>query len=71
MLLFRVKGLKLAIYNINKYIFISIYIFIIKKNNIKILYRIYKEIYFINNLKVYILLNNNIIGPKKIILDIA
>ena len=57
-------------HNINKYILISIYIFIIK-NNIKILYRIYKKIHFINNFKVHILLNNNIINFKKIMLNVV
>ena len=57
-------------HNINKYILISIYIFIIK-NNIKILYRIYKKIYFINNFKVHILLNNKIINFKKIMLNVV
>ena len=66
---FYVKNLKLIIYNIDEYVLISTYIFIVK-NNIKILYRIYKKIHFIDNLKAYILLNNNIINFKKIVLNI-
>ena len=65
----RIKNLKLTIYNINEYILIFIYILIIK-NDIIIFYRITKEIYFVNNLKVYILINNNIIEPEKIVLNI-
>ena len=40
------------------------------KNNIRILYRILKKIYLINNLKTYILIENNIIELKEIILNI-
>ena len=69
-LLFRIKGLESAIYDIIKYVLILIYISIVKKDDIKILYRIYKELYFINNLKAYILLSNNVIDSKKIVFDI-
>ena len=58
-------------YNIAKYILILIYISVIKKDDIKILYRIYKEIHFVDNLKTYMLLSNNVIDFKKIVLDIA
>ena len=37
----------------------------------KILTYIYKEIYIINNLKAKILIKNNILEPKKIIIDIT
>ena len=40
---------------------ILIYLFIIKSDDIKILYRIIREIYLINDLKAYILIENNII----------
>ena len=66
----RIKGLGLTIYNINKYILIPIYIPTIK-DGVNILYRILKEIFLVDNLKVYILLGNNIIGPKRIVLDIS
>ena len=65
-----IKNLKSTMHDINKYILISIYIFIVK-NDIKILCRIYKEIHFINNLKAYILLNNNIISFEKIVLNVT
>ena len=65
----RVKDFKLIMHNIDKYILILTYIFIVK-NNIKIFYRIYKEIYFIDNLKAYMLLNNDIINLKKIVLNV-
>ena len=41
------------------------------KNNIRILYRILREIYLINNLKTYILIENNIIELKEIVLNIS
>ena len=52
-----------------KYVLISIYISAIK-GDINILYRILRKIYLIDNLKVYILLNNNVIDLKRIILNI-
>ena len=64
-----IKDLKLIIYNINEYILIFIYISVIK-NDIIIFYRIIKKIYLVNNLKAYILINNNIIKPEKIVLNI-
>ena len=42
----------------------------VKKNNIRVLYRILKEIYLINNFKTYILIENNIIKLKEIVLNI-
>ena len=57
-------------HDIDKYTLISIYIFIIK-DDIKVLYLIYKKIHFINNLKIHILLNNDIISFKKIVLNIT
>ena len=50
---------------------INEYIFIIKETEINILYRIQREIYFVDNLKVYILLNNDIISFEKIIFNIV
>ena len=43
----------------------------VKKNSIKILYRILREIYLINNLKTYILIENNIVKLKEIVLNIS
>ena len=40
------------------------------KDDIKILYRIFREIYLVNNLKTYLLIDNNIIDLEKIVLDI-
>ena len=40
------------------------------KNSIKILYYILREIYLINNLKTYILIENNIIELKEIVLNV-
>ena len=65
-----IKGLGLVIYNTNEYVLIPIFIPAVK-DDINILYRIFREIYLVDNLKVYMLLGNNIIGPKRIILDIS
>ena len=70
-LFLRIKDLKLTTYDIAKYVLILIYISVIKKDDIKVLYRIHREIYFVNNLKTYMLLSNNVIDLEKIILDIA
>ena len=40
------------------------------KDDIKILCRIFREIYLVNNLKTYLLIDNNIIDLEKIVLDI-
>ena len=45
-------------------------IFKVKKNNIRVLYRFLREIYLINNLKIYILIKNNIIELKEIVLNV-
>ena len=57
-------------HNTNEYILILIYISA-NKNDIKILYRIFKEIYLVSNLKTHLLIDNNIIDLKKIVLNIA
>ena len=67
----RVKGLNLAIYDTNEYILILIYISISKKDDIKVLCRIFREIHLVSNLKAHLLINNNIIDSKKIMLNIA
>ena len=66
----RVKGLDLATHDINEYILILIYIST-SKDDIKILYRIFREIYLVNNLKAYLLIDNNVIDLEKIMLNIA
>ena len=40
------------------------YVFDVKKNDIKILYRIVKEIHLIDDLKTHMLIENNIIDSK-------
>ena len=59
----RIKGLSIAIYNINDYILILIYLPRIK-DGIKVLYRIIREIYLVDNLKAYILIRNDIVSPE-------
>ena len=65
-----IKDLELIIHNIDKYVLILIYIPIVR-DDIKVFYRIYKEIHLINNLKAHMLLNNDIINSKKIILNVS
>ena len=49
---------------------ISIFISEVKKNNMRILYRILRKIYLINNFQTYMLIENNIIELKEIVLNI-
>ena len=67
----RIKGLGSAIYNINKYMLIPIYLRNLKRNNNKTLTYITRKIYLINNLKVNLLIKNNIMKSKKIRLDVS
>jgi len=69
-LLLRIKGINSAIYKINKYIIIFIYVPGVKDNSIKVLYYIRREIHFIGDLKAKILISNDIIGLEKIVIDI-
>ena len=50
---------------------ISIYLPDLKRNNNKALTYIIREIYLINNLKINLLIRNNIIRLKKIILNVS
>lgn len=47
-----------------EYVLIPIYIPGIKKDGIKVLCRIVREIYLVENLKVYMLIGNDIVGPE-------
>ena len=67
---FRVKKLKSTMHDIDEYMFIFIYIFKNKQNDIKKLYRILRKIYFVENLKAHILINNIIIDFEKIVINI-
>ena len=68
---FRVKDLESIMHDMNKYVLMLMYILTIKKDDIKVFYRIYKEIHFVDNLKTYMLLKNDIIGLKKIVLNVV
>ena len=61
---FRVKGLNVIMHDTNQYVLILIYIFDIKKDYIKILYRIIKEIHLINDFKTHMFIENNIVESK-------
>ena len=67
----RIKSLNLAIYDINEYVLILIFILAIRKDDIKVLYRIFREIYLVSNLKAHLLIDNNVIDSKKVMLDIV
>ena len=58
-------------YDIAEYVLISIYIPVIKEDDIKVLYRIHREIHLVDNLKTHMLLSNDVIDSEKIILDIS
>ena len=59
----RVKGLSVIMHKTNQYVLISIYVSDIK-DDIKILYRIIKEIHLIDDFKTHIFIENNIVESK-------
>ena len=67
---FRVKGLGVTIYETNQYVLILMYVSDVKEDDIKILYRIIKEIHLIDDLKTHIFIKNDIVEPKQIVLDV-
>ena len=67
----RVKELDSTMHNIDKYMLILIYLLDLKRNDYKALTYIIREIYLINNLKVNLLIRNDIIKSKKIILNVS
>ena len=69
--LLRVKGLNSTIHDINEYILMLIYISSSKKDDIKILCRIFREFYLISNSKTHLFIDNNIIDLEKIMLNIV
>ena len=66
----RVKGLGSAMHDTNEYVLIPMYIPATKGDK-RVLCRIYREVHLVDNLKAHMLLGNDIIGPEKIVLDIA
>ena len=67
----RVKGLDSIMHNIDEYVLILMYLLGLKRDNNKALTCIMREIYLINNLKINLLIRNNIIELKKIILNVS
>ena len=67
----RVKGLGSAMHDTDEYVLVPIYIPAVRKDGIKVLCRIHREIHLVDNLKAHMLLGNDIIGPEKIVLDVA
>ena len=41
------------------------------RNRTKLLYRIDREIYLVSNLKVYMLIGNDIVEPEQIMLNVS
>ena len=60
----RIKDFNVIIHDINQYILILMYISDIKKNDVKILYRIIREIHLIDDFKIYIFIENDIVELK-------
>jgi hypothetical protein len=70
--LLKVRGLGTSKYKTLKYIINPLYLPAVEKDTDRnVLIYIRKEIYIINNLRAKILIRNNIIGPKKIVINIA
>ena len=67
----RVKDLNSTMHDTNEYILILIYISTSKKDDIKILYRIFREIYLVSDLKTHLFIDNNVIDLEKIVFNIA
>ena len=67
----RIKGLNSTIHDIDEYILILIYISASRKDDIEILYRIFREIYLVSDLKAHLLIDNNIIDLKRIVFNIV
>ena len=61
---FRVKDLNVIMHKMNQYILILMYVSGVKKDNIKILYRIIKKIHLIDDFKTHIFIENNIVESK-------
>ena len=58
-------------HNIDKYMLILMYFLDLKRNNNKALIYIVREIYLINDLKVNLLMRNNIMKSEKIMLNVS
>ena len=67
----RVRRVGLNHHEISKYITQKIYLPATDNNDNSILVYLYRELYIINNLRTKILIRNDIIRPKNIIIDIA
>ena len=67
----RVRKVKLIKHEINKYVIILIYLLSINFVKVKIIAFIIKELHLINELKVKMLINNNILNLKEIFINIA
>lgn len=66
----RVKGLGIAMHDTDEYVLIPMYIPDVKEDGTKVLCRITREIHLIGNLKAHMLIENDIVDPKQIVIDI-
>ena len=66
----RVKNLNVIMHKTNQYVLISMYVSDVKENDIKILYRIIREIHLIDDLKTHMLIENDIVELKQIVLNV-
>ena len=66
----RVKGVGSLTHESNEYILLPLYIPAMK-NGRKVLCKIQREIHLVHNLKAHLLIGNDILGPEKIIINIA
>ena len=64
-----IRGLKSKIYYFNKYIILIFYIKEVLFNNIRAFIKITREIYIVNNLKINIFINVDILISKRIIIN--
>ena len=67
----RVRRVRLNHHETSEYITQKIYLPVTNNDDNSILIYLYRELYIINNLRAKILIRNNIIGPKNIIIDVV
>ena len=67
----RVKGLGSAMHDTDEYVLIPMYIPSTKSDGTRVLCHITREVHLVDNLKAHMLLGNDVIGPERIVLDIA
>ena len=69
--LLKVRGVSSSTYKTSEYITYEIYLLGINKNSNQILAYICRELHLIDNLRIKILIGNDILGPKNIAINIV